>query len=166
VDLLTSDNHPTMLLTTTSPPSPKRHSSDHYEKSSDDWSVTYKKLQPDLTSLVRSRQNVTKDFERLSEYDDDDDDQTILRRVKRKSRRIVSSKTISDEECKLNLTSIVFSCGSADSIELVAECPRLSLIRSGKNEIDLIVLFFASFPTRASFESYFRGGLAFFYGIT
>ncbi|XP_050058576.1 uncharacterized protein LOC114127463 [Aphis gossypii] len=128
VDLLTSDNHPSIVLTTTSPPSPKRHSSEHYEKSSDDWSVTYKKLQPDLPSLVRSRKNISKEFERLSEYDDDDE--SILRRVKRKGRRILSSKTITDEECKLNLTSIVFSCGSTDSIELVAECPRSTHIRS------------------------------------
>ncbi|KAE9539704.1 hypothetical protein AGLY_004956 [Aphis glycines] len=134
VDLLTSDNHPSIVLTTTSPPSPKRHSSEHYEKSSDDWSVTYKKLQPDLPSLVRSRKNISKEFERLSEYDDDDE--SILRRVKRKGRRILSSKTITDEECKLNLTSIVFSCGSTDSIELVAECPRLTHIRSGMNKIN------------------------------
>jgi len=136
VDLLTSDNHPSIVLTTTSPPSPKRHSSEHYEKSSDDWSVTYKKLQPDLPSLVRSRKNISKEFERLSEYDDDDE--AILRRVKRKGRRILSSKTIADEECKLNLTSIVFSCGSTDSIELVAECPRLTHIRSGTSNINLI----------------------------
>lgn len=139
VDLLTSDNHPSTMLTTTSPPSsPKRHSSEHYEKSSDDWSVTYKKLQPDLTSLVRSRQNATRDIERLSDYDDDDG-QVVLRRVKRKGRRTLSSgKTTADEQCKLNLTSIVFSCGSADSLELVAECPQSSHVRSGK---DLIVSF-------------------------
>jgi len=132
VDLLTSNNHPSIALTTTLSPSPKRHSSEHYEKSSDDWSVTYKKLQPDLPSLVRSRKNISKELERLSEYDDDDnDDEVILRRVKRKGRRILSSKSVTDEECKLNLTSIVFSCGSADSIELVAECPRLTHIRSG-----------------------------------
>lgn len=135
---MTSDNHPTIIMTTVSPPSPspKRHSSEHYEKSSDDWSVTYKKLQPDMPSLVRSRQNATaKDTERSSDYDDDDDDdQVILRRVKRKGRRILSSKAVTDDECKLNLTSIAFSCASAESLELVAECPRLSHIRSGENE--------------------------------
>lgn len=119
-----------MVLTTTSPPSPKRHSSEHYEKSSDDWSVTYKKLQPDLPSLVRSRKNTTREFESISpEYEDDDE--VILRRIKRKGRRILSSKVIAEEEYKLNLTSIVFSCGSADALELVAECPRLTHIKSG-----------------------------------
>lgn len=122
-----------MVLTTTSPPTPKRHSSEHYEKSSDDWSVTYKKLQPDLPSLVRSRQNVTKEFERLSDYDDDG--QVTLRRVKRKGRRILSSKTIGEEKCKLNLTSIVFSCGSTDALELVAECPQSTPIRSGNEQL-------------------------------
>lgn len=129
VDLLTSDNHPSVVLTTTSPPTPKRHSSEHYEKSSDDWSVTYKKLQPDLPSLVRARKNTSKEFGRtLPDYDEDE---PLLRRVKRKGRRILSSKTNSEEECKLNLTSIMFSCGSTDAIELTAECPQSTLVRSG-----------------------------------
>lgn len=74
----------------------------------------------------------------MSEYDDDDE--VILRRVKRKGRRILSSKIIGDEECKLNLTSIIFSCGSSDALELVAECPRLTQIRSGKNIFILIFI--------------------------
>lgn len=137
--MLTSDNHPSVVLTTTSPPSPKRHSSEHYEKSSDDWSVTYKKLQPDLPSLVRSRKNITKEYERLSEYDDEDE--VILRRVKRKGRRILSSKIIGEEEYKLNLTSIIFSCGSSDDLVLVAECPQLTQIRSGKYYVSFFLIF-------------------------
>lgn len=131
VDLLTSNNHPAMVLTSTPPPSPKRHSSEHFEKSSDDWSVTYKKLQPDPPSQVRSRKNSTKEFDRLSEYDDDDDD-VVLRRVKRRGRQILNSKTTAEDECKLNLTSIVYSCGSVDSIELAAECLQSIHIKSGK----------------------------------
>lgn len=143
VDLLTSDNHPSMVLTTTSPPIPKRHSSEHYEKSSDDWSVTYKKLQPDLPSLARSRKNTSKEFGRTLDYDGDE---SMLRRVKRKGRRILSSKANSEEEYKLNLTSIMFSCGSTDSIELIAECPRLTHIRSGnKREIFSVTYYYKEF---------------------
>lgn len=72
--------------------------------------------------------------------DGDDDDQVILRRVKRKGRRnpnggkpAAIDDDDDDDECKLNLTSIIFSCGSANSLELVAECPsRAAHVRSGK----------------------------------
>lgn len=148
MDLLTSDNHLPAVLTTTTAPSPKRHSSEHYEKSSDDWSVTYKKLQPDLPSLVRSRKNMSREFGRMSEYDDDDDSEVLLRRVKRKGRRILSSKANAEEQCKLNLTSIVFSCGSADSLELVAECPHSSHIRSSKSFLNAIIGFVLLFITQ------------------
>lgn len=145
-----------MVLTSTPAPTPKRHSSEHFEKSSDDWSVTYKKLQPDLPSFRGSRKNLTKEYERPMMYDenddedgggggddednndDDDDRQEVLRRVKRKGRRN-SGKPVAiddddDDECKLNLTSIIFSCGSANSLELVAECPpRAAHVRSGKS---------------------------------
>ncbi|VVC41325.1 Hypothetical protein CINCED_3A012935 [Cinara cedri] len=133
VDLLTSDNHPSsMVITTTSQPSPKRHSSEYYEKSSDDWSVTYKKLQPEIPRFEKifPRKNLSEEFERLPEYDDNDQQELVLRRVKRKGRRILSSKTVAEEKLKLNLTSIIFSCGSADSLKLIAECPRLSQIKS------------------------------------
>lgn len=147
VDLLTSDNHPSsMVLTTTSQPSSKRHSSEYYEKSSDDWSVTYKKLQPELPSLERMwarKNNMSKEFGRLPEYDDDEE--VVLRRVKRKGRRILSSKIVAEEKFKLNLTTIIFSCGSADALELVAECPRLSQIRSGNNRFFIIKINFIGF---------------------
>lgn len=139
VDLLTSDSHPSpMALTTTSQPTPKRHSSEYYEKSSDDWSVTYKKLQPELPSLERMwarKNNMTKEFEQSPEYDDNDDDEVVLRRVKRKGRRILSSKTVVEKKYKFNLTAIIFSCGSADALELIAECPRVSQIRSGNERL-------------------------------
>ncbi|XP_050434639.1 uncharacterized protein LOC126841905 isoform X2 [Adelges cooleyi] len=133
IDLLTSDNHPTaVVLTTTSSPAPKRHSAEYYEKSSDDWSVTYKKLQPDLPSMVRSnRKNSSKEFGRLSEYDDEEGE-VVLRRVRRKGRQNSNNnhnKAV-EEKCSLNLTSITFSCGSSDALELRAECPKAFHIKS------------------------------------
>ncbi|XP_050546944.1 uncharacterized protein LOC126908689 [Daktulosphaira vitifoliae] len=161
VDLLTSDNHPfPIVLTTTTQPSPKRHSSEYYEKSADDWSVTYKKLQPDLPSFVRSRKNSTKEeMERQAEFEDDD---VILRRVKRKSRRTLSNNKINDDKCSLNLTSVVFSCGAVDALELNAECHRTSLVKSTykchgswKDNNTVYQIISSDFPTAAGWRKFY-----------